>query len=117
VAGGLATKIALILDVYPDVGYNKHMITRVHVSPRARKQLKKAPPHIVVSFARWSDAVEEVGLLEVRRRPGYHDEPLRGTRSGQRSIRLSRKWRAIYVITDGGEVEFISVEEVTPHDY
>ena len=32
--------------------------------------------------------------------PGYHDEPLKGHRAGQRSIRLSRAYRAIYEIKE-----------------
>jgi proteic killer suppression protein len=56
-------------------------------------------------------------LEEIRKIPGYHDEPLKWDRKGQRSIRLSRLWRAIYVIARDGTVEFVSVEEVTPHKY
>jgi len=43
----------------------------------------------------WIEAVEEDGLEATRRVPGFHDEPLKGPRRGQRSIRLSRQWRAI----------------------
>ena len=49
--------------------------------------------------------------------PGYHDEPLRGDREGQRSIRLSRGYRAIYTVDDGGVPEVVTVEEVSKHDY
>ena len=69
----------------------------------------------------WVESVEEDGLEMTRRVPGFHDEPLKGQRQGQRSIRLSRQWRAIYVIrADGGAREgahLVSVEEVTPHEY
>jgi proteic killer suppression protein len=41
--------------------------------------------------------VEEQGIEEAREIPGYHDEPLRGEREGQRSVRLSRAYRAIYI--------------------
>jgi proteic killer suppression protein len=58
-----------------------------------------------------------LGWHEVRKVPGYHDEPLRGQRAGQRSIRLSRAYRAIYVVTTRGDVEFIQVVEVSKHDY
>jgi proteic killer suppression protein len=53
----------------------------------------------------------------VRRIPGFHDEPLAGQRTGQRSIRLSISYRAIYEIRRDGSVEFASVEEVNKHDY
>lgn len=56
------------------------------------------------------------GLEEVRKVPGYHDEPLKGQRAGQRSIRLSRAYRAIYEIKSDG-VEFVLVEEVNKHEY
>jgi proteic killer suppression protein len=65
----------------------------------------------------WIESVEEDGLEMTRRVPGFHDEPLKGKRRGQRSIRLSRQWRAIYGINADDMAEFVSIEEVTPHDY
>lgn len=53
----------------------------------------------------------------MRKVPGFHDEPLKGDRKGQRSIRLNRAYRAIYVVSKGGAVELVSVEEVSKHDY
>ena len=64
----------------------------------------------------WVEAVEQDGLEEVRKIPGYHDEPLKGDRAGQRSIRLSRAYRAIYEI-EQDVAQFVSVEEVSKHDY
>ena len=58
-----------------------------------------------------------VVLIEVRKRQGWHDEPLKGKREGQRSIRLNIQWRAIYFIKDDKSIEFVEVKEVTPHDY
>lgn len=60
--------------------------------------------------------MEHDGLEETRKVPGYHDEPLKGDRAGQRSIRLSRSYRAIYEVKKD-TVEFVSVEEVNKHDY
>ena len=65
----------------------------------------------------WIEAVEEDGLEATRRVPGFHDEALKGNRRGQRSIRLSRQWRAIYESCTEGGVQLVSVEEVTPHVY
>ena len=65
----------------------------------------------------WIEAVEEDGLEATRRVPGFHDEPLKGKRRGQRSIRLSRQWRAIYEINADDSVQFVSIEEVKPHAY
>ena len=92
------------------------MIRLVVVSPAAQKQLRKVPHHIAEKLLVWVRSVESYGLEEVRRVPGYHDEPLKGQRAGQRSIRLSRSYRAIYVIAQGN-VEFVSVEEVHKHEY
>ena len=98
--------------------YSKiNMVHQVELSKLAKKQLKKMPRHIVENLTAWVDDVETRGLDEVRRIPGYHDEPLRGERQGQRSIRLSRAYRAIYVVKGNNEVEFVSVEEVSKHEY
>ena len=93
------------------------MIQRVELSARARKQLKKAPRHIVENLAAWVDDVEDRGLEEVRKISGYHDEPLHGKRLGQRSIRLSKAYRAIYCVRKDGSIEFVSVEEILKHAY
>ena len=65
----------------------------------------------------WIEAVEEDGLESTRRVRGFHDESLKGKRRGQRSIRLSRQWRAIYDIREDGGAQLVSVEEMTPHVY
>lgn len=93
------------------------MITEVKLQSAASKALRKLPGHIVRKLLLWVASVQRDGLEEVRKLPGYHDEPLRGQRAGQRSIRLSRAYRAIYVIRQDGLVEFVSVEEVHKHEY
>ena len=60
------------------------------------KKLKKIPNHIHINLQSWVASVELGGIREVRKIPGYHDEPLKGKRKRQRSIRLSKHWRAIY---------------------
>ena len=52
------------------------MIKKVELASLVKKQLKKLPIHIVISFQNWSEDVEERGLMEVRKIAGYHDEPL-----------------------------------------
>lgn len=91
-----------------------YVIFRVDLAKAAKKDLAKLPTHIVEKFREWVDSVEESGLEEVRKNPGWHDEPLHGTRKGQRSIRLSKAYRAIYVIKEKIEV---LVVEVNKHDY
>jgi proteic killer suppression protein len=105
------------LTTTPDRGSIIGVIKAVLLSSRARKDLKKAPAQVRDKLAVWILAVSEIGLAEVRKVPGYHDEPLKWARKGERSIRLSLQWRAIYVIATDGSVEFVSVEEVTPHKY
>jgi proteic killer suppression protein len=93
------------------------MIRQVVLSRAVRKQLWRLPRHIVENLAAWVDDVETRGLEEARKIGGYHDELLHGTREGQRSIRLSRSYRAIYVVKGQDAVEFILVEEITKHAY
>ena len=92
------------------------MVFRVEISRLAVKQLRKMPQHIVDNLLIWVAAVEHDGLEETRKVPGYHDEPLKGDRAGQRSIRLSRSYRAIYEIKKD-TATFVSVEEITKHEY
>ncbi|MCP4654162.1 MAG: hypothetical protein GY856_01960, partial [bacterium] len=63
------------------------------------------------------EIVETQGLEEARKIPGFHDEPLGGPRKGQRSIRLSHAYRAIYEIQTDEAGELASVEEVNKHEY
>lgn len=77
----------------------------------------KVPVYIAVKLKAWVDDVEKRGIKEVRKTKGYHDEPLRGKRKGERSIRLSKSYRAMYLIKKDGSIEFVSIEEVNKHDY
>lgn len=92
------------------------MIKHVVIAPFAEKQLRKVPEPIVRKLKYWVQAVEARGLEEVRKAPGYHDEPLKGDRKGQRSIRLSLSYRAIYEVRRN-EIEFVSIQEVSKHKY
>ena len=92
------------------------VIRGVEVAVNIKKNLHKIPLQIRKKLFTWVAAVEERGLKEVRKIPGYHDEPLKGDRQGQRSIRLNKQWRAIYQIINKN-IEFVLIEEVTPHDY
>lgn len=93
------------------------MIYRVDLSSKVKKSLKKVPKHIVQKLLFWVMEVEERSLQETRKTPGWHDEPLAGKRKGQRSIRLSKSWRAIYLINDDGDIEFVEIIEVNNHEY
>ena len=93
------------------------MIRRVEITRRAEKQARRVPVHVVRKLKTWTYLVEEIGLEEVRKTPGYHDEPLVGRRRGMRSIRLSGAYRALYrPVQENGDV-FVSLEEVSKHGY
>jgi proteic killer suppression protein len=79
--------------------------------------LQKLPKHIVAKLTAWINAVGHDGLSEVRKISGFHDEPLHGGRKGQRSIRLSKSYRAIYIIDKVGQMEIVEIIEVNKHDY
>ena len=93
------------------------MINKVILSRRAQKDLKQLPRYIVEALAMWVEEVETDGLEETRKSLGYHDEPLKGDRKGQRSIRLSLSYRAIYIIESQTNIKFVLIEEVNKHGY
>lgn len=93
------------------------LIKTVEISPSAKRDLKKVPAYIIDKLLSWIHRVEQVGVEEVRKLKGYHGEPLHGIRKGQRSIRLSHAYRAIYVIRDRSHAQFIRIEEAHKHDY
>ncbi len=83
----------------------------------ADKQLKKLPSNIVAAFWTWVKTVELDGIRNTRKLSGYHDEPLKGDRKGQRSIRLNKAYRVIYEETSSGNVILIAVQEINKHEY
>jgi proteic killer suppression protein len=89
--------------------------TKVSYSRRFEKQLEKCPENIQQKTIVWIGAIEKHGLREVRKRPSYLDEPLKGQRQGQRSIRLSRSYRLIYEELDK-EIH-VQLLEVNKHEY
>ena len=92
-------------------------IYKVEITKKAIKELQRIPAHVVLKLQSWIEAVGISGLREVRKLKGYHDEPLKGNREGQRSIRLSGAYRAIYLIDVTRIVHFVEIIEVNKHDY
>lgn len=82
-----------------------------------KKSLVKVPKDIIRRLQRWIKFIESIGLIETRKIPGFHDEPLKGDRKGQRSVRLNKQWRVIYTMEINGSINIIKIEEITPHDY
>ena len=74
------------------------------------------PPQVAVAFAFWRESVQEHGLEQVQKIPGYHDEALCGKLRGLRSFRLSLGYRGFYRVVKE-TIEFVLVEEVNKHDY
>jgi proteic killer suppression protein len=92
-------------------------VTKVTWGKIVDKQLERVPDIIARKFRIWVALVEEGGMWEMRKCKGFHDEPLKGKRQGQRSVRLNKAYRAIYVEHKTGEVELIEVLEVNKHEY
>ncbi len=92
------------------------MIFKVVIGKRAGKDLERVQRYVADIFLAWVLDVEKRGLEEVRKVPGYHDEPCKGKLRGLRSIRLTRGYRAYYRI-ERDQIEFIFVERVDHHVY
>lgn len=75
------------------------------------------PTKIIVKIRFWVKMVELQGLPQTRKVPGYHDEPLKGNRMGQRSIRLSRSYRLLYIEDPEHGIVIVKVIEVNKHEY
>lgn len=92
-------------------------VVQVKLSRLAEKQLEKLPKHIKKLFYIWITSLEENGMNATRKISSYHDEPLKGNRYGQRSVRLNRAFRIIYSETPEGNILLIVVIEVNKHEY
>ncbi len=88
----------------------------LEISKTAEKQLAKVPQHILRKFALWADLVTNERLEAARAVRGFRDHALEGRWRGYRAIRLSRAYRAIYIVRRSGRVEAVHVEEVNKHD-
>ncbi len=90
---------------------------QIELTKGAQKDLIKVPSYIKEKLLLWVDSVERMGIGNIRTVPGYHDEPLKGERYGQRSIRLNKAYRAIYIENEQKEIVIISILEVNKHEY
>lgn len=91
--------------------------TKVIITDDVEKTLHKLPKQVVIKLRRWVGQVNLFGLREVRKIKGFHDEPLKGDRKGQRSIRLNKAYRAFYKVKEDGQIELVEVFEVNKHKY
>lgn len=79
------------------------------------KTTKKLPKQVLRKYELWKDIVFRHGPEKLKEFPGFHDEKLEGNRCGQRSSRLSKKYRVIYTIEKN--IITVYVLDINPHDY
>lgn len=90
---------------------------KIWLTKFAEKQLKKLPKNIIAAYYTWVKTIELDGIRNTRKLSGYHDEPLKGDRKGQRSVRLSKSYRVIYEETNTGSIILIAIQEINKHEY
>lgn len=76
---------------------------------------ERMPKAVVEKYELWKSIVFRHGPEKLREFPGFHDEKLKGKRQGQRSSRLSLKYRVIYAVER--RIITVFVMEITPHKY
>ncbi len=79
------------------------------------KIFKRLPSSVKEKYQLWKAIVRYNGPKAVRQFHGFHDEKLKGKREGQRSSRLSLKYRVIYEVEE--EAIIVYVIKITPHKY
>lgn len=94
-----------------------NLSSKVLLTKFAEKQLRKIPKNILAAYYTWVKTIELDGIRNTRKLSGYHDEPLKGNRKGQRSVRLNKSYRVIYEETNIGSIILIAVQEINKHEY
>jgi mRNA-degrading endonuclease RelE of RelBE toxin-antitoxin system len=79
------------------------------------KECRKLPDAVVKKYELWKSIVFRHGPEKLKEFPGFNDEKLKGGRQGQRSSRLSLKYRVIYSVKR--QKVTVLVLQVTPHRY
>lgn len=79
------------------------------------KVYKKLPLQVKKSYEYWKSLISVNGPKILLTFPGFHDEKLIGKRKGQRSSRLNKLYRVIYMVKE--EEITILIIEITPHKY
>lgn len=93
----------------------ENIVTQVILSGKFKKQITRVPWFIQNKVQSWIKIVESYGIREVAKSPALHDEPLRGNRFGQRSVRVNKSYRLIYkIIKSSIRIELL---EINKHDY
>jgi mRNA-degrading endonuclease RelE of RelBE toxin-antitoxin system len=76
---------------------------------------RKLPLDVVKKYELWKNIVFRHGPEKLKEFPGFHDEKLKGKHKGQRSSRLSLKYRVIYTVKR--DIITVFVIEITSHEY
>ncbi len=79
------------------------------------KAVLKVPREVLSNYEFWKNIVRFQGPQGLRGIRRLHDEALKGKRKGERSSRLSIKYRVIYEVED--KTAIVSVLDLTAHDY
>lgn len=103
-----------LVEKYSNMEYSGDQVVW---SKNVDKQLDRLPVSMSKKFHDWVESIMMLGVATTRKIPGLHDEPLKGYRQGQRSVRLNKAYRAIYIETADGELRVIQVIEVNKHEY
>jgi len=93
------------------------MKTEITFKKSALKDLRTCPRNIIDSLKTWISYIERIGLAETRKIPGHNDEALSGKRKGQRSARLNKAYRVIYILSSKAEIEIVQIIEINKHKY
>jgi hypothetical protein len=80
-----------------------------------RDACTRAPRAVVNKYDLWKSFVFRHGPSKLKEFQGFHDEKLKGDRTGERSSRLSLQYRVIYKVDRKNITAFVL--EITPHKY
>ena len=81
----------------------------------AQKALDGLPEHIQRKYDVWLQIVWQQGPQGLRGLKGFHDEALKGKRTGERTSRLSKGYRVFYTVSN--DTVTVTVLDVNLHEY
>ncbi len=95
--------------------HKTYVIERTHDVEKLLAK-SKLPPNVKDKFLQWSKDVQEKGLTEVKKTPGYHDEPL-ASPVGRRSVRMNQGYRVFYETVEEAGIVKIKIIDINLHKY
>jgi mRNA-degrading endonuclease RelE of RelBE toxin-antitoxin system len=88
---------------------------RIQEHREIEKICRKLPTAVLKKYELWKELVFRHGPEKLKEFPGFHDEKLKGNRTGQRSSRLSLQYRIVYTVDR--DIITVFVIDITPHNY